>query len=573
MVGQICRRILACLLALALLTGGAAFRRNGARAEEAEPAPTIRVLLRRLNLNTRADLSLTADYDAATSEGTLLRFPRGTELTVEIRDGAMFAFYGGYAVSAGTSLTLTRTSDPDGAGGFRVRPNEELYAGDLRLTVAEGALQPVATVSVEEYLLGVLPYEMSESFPLEALKAQAVCARTYALARRDPSREWDVTDDTMDQVYRGDRRDAPRCAQAIRETAGLVGTVGGELVICYYSASNGGQTELPKHIWKDREAADCYAVTDDPYDVENPASSVRKARLRRDGADLPAGFLNLLRETAAGLPEMKKRELAWESFRVDGIDAVRLTTPRFEEPNRLMTRMEITLRATVPGAAGSPEGTGTGAAETEPPEKTGTSAPEPDWSGEITLELPVFPDVEKTLGLSISGSQNELMTVEETNDAFVVYSRRFGHGAGMSQRGAQWMAGMYGKNFREILEFYFPGMELKQAPAGAQKLPEADPRLAATPGPAATPTPRPTLMPVSTDNLPEGAWVASVENIDDDSSLNLRAEPSASGEILRRLYKHQRLIVLETCEDPAWVHVRTDDLEGYVMVSFLEKAR
>ena len=47
-------------------------------------------------------------------------------------------------------------------------------------------------------------------------------------------------------------------------------------------------------------------------------------------------------------------------------------------------------------------------------------------------------------------------------------------------------------------------------------------------------------------------------------------EEADKAEILRRLYKHQRLIVLETCEDPAWVHVRTDVMDGYVMVSFLE---
>jgi hypothetical protein len=76
-------------------------------------------------------------------------------------------------------------------------------------------------------------------------------------------------------------------------------------------------------------------------------------------------------------------------------------------------------------------------------------------------------------------------------------------------------------------------------------------------------------MPV-TGTLPEGAWLASVEGIADDSSLNLRAEPNSAAEILMRLYKHQPLVVLEACEDPLWVHVRTDATEGYVMVSFLE---
>ena len=75
-----------------------------------------------------------------------------------------------------------------------------------------------------------------------------------------------------------------------------------------------------------------------------------------------------------------------------------------------------------------------------------------------------------------------------------------------------------------------------------------------------------------TQELPEGARMASVENIDEDSSLNLRAQPSTAAEILMRLYWHQQLIVLEEAEVTGWLHVKTDVIEGYVMMSFLEKA-
>ena len=90
----------------------------------------------------------------------------------------------------------------------------------------------------------------------------------------------------------------------------------------------------------------------------------------------------------------------------------------------------------------------------------------------------------------------------------------------------------------------------------------------ADPGPAPTATPRPTLMPV-TEELPEGARLAVVENIAEDSSLNLRAKPSAGAEIVMRLYRHQKLIVLEQSDVPGWVRVKTDAVEGFVMESFL----
>ena len=79
-------------------------------------------------------------------------------------------------------------------------------------------------------------------------------------------------------------------------------------------------------------------------------------------------------------------------------------------------------------------------------------------------------------------------------------------------------------------------------------------------------------MPATmTADLPEGAYLASVTEIDDDSSLNLRSEPSTGAEILRRLYKHQQLIVLGPAAEDGWVHVKTDVIEGYVMESFITK--
>lgn len=555
-----------------------------APAEQAEaPAPTIRVLLRRLALTDRIDLTLSGAFTAAWGKDGRMRIPDGSRVTVQIRNGRLVLFHAGAALDCGEALDLAREAGGSpSASGVAIAPWDGLYPGDLRLTVSGGQLQPVLTLSVEDYLPGVVPYEMSEDFPEEALKAQAVCARTYALSRVDPSKAWDLVDTTNDQVFRPVLASHARAARAVRETAGLVVTSGGRLANCYYGASNGGQTELPAHVWSGSEASRCYAVTDDPYDLENPESPVRKASLRRDGTNLPADFLALLRAAVFSLPEMKDFAQEEDAFRVDGISAVTLTTPRFEAPSRLMTRMEITVSVSgrkwqVPDTPEPPltyEPDEDGATAT--PEPTATPVPERKLGGFVpagtfTFSLPLFPAAVRALNLSIYGADNEIITVSEEKDAFVLVSGRYGHGVGMSQRGAQWMAAHYGKDFREILTFYYPGMQLKKAAAGAAALPTPDAALAETPGPAATATPRPTLMPVSTGSLPEGAWLASVEGIEDDSTLNLRAEPSQSGEILMRLYRHQQLIVLETCEDPSWVHVRTDSAEGYVMVSFLER--
>ena len=87
-----------------------------------------------------------------------------------------------------------------------------------------------------------------------------------------------------------------------------------------------------------------------------------------------------------------------------------------------------------------------------------------------------------------------------------------------------------------------------------------------------TPTPRPTLMPV-TIPAENGQWYALVTGIAENSSLNLRATPSLNSEILMRLYKNQRLLVVERCEEEGWVKVKTDAVEGYVKESYLSKEK
>lgn len=581
-----------CLLMCLALLPLSAFAETA--APEAAPAPSIRVLLRRLGLTDRADLVLDGVYTATLDGDVSMAFPQGSKVTVLIREGELYLFYQGMSLRVGKEITFVRNESGDNAHtGLRFDPNGNLYPGHLALSIENGALKPILTISVEDYLLGVVPYEMSDSFPLEALKAQAVCARTYALSKITTSRDYDVVDTTNDQVFKGVNYNYTNAVRAVQETAGVVGTYDGKLAICYYSASNGGQTELVENVWSGRGDWSYYAMVDDPYDLENPESIVRTARIAKNG-EVSSELKSIL--FSYMLPEMVKQGYAAsaDNFRIDEIMGMSLGGAAYEEPSRSYTELTLTfswsgrkyVAPSTPVPTGTPDveyylfATPTPTATPAPtatPEPTATPAPTQTLSdfipaGEVaTVTIDIFPEVIQVLNLSISGADNEMLTLSETDTHFVLQARRYGHGVGMSQRGAQWMAGEYGKLFTEIMAFYYPGLTLMRVQSGEPVLPTAPMVLAATPAPPATPTPRPTLMPVTTTDLPEGAYLAAVMGIDDDSSLNLRAEPSQASEVLRRLYKYQQLIVLETCEDPAWVKVKTDVMEGYVMVSFLEK--
>lgn len=556
--------------------------------------PLVRVLLRRLQITDRIDVSLSSAYGLRTEQGTELYLPGGSQLSFQLKKNSIFVYCGGLTLNGGGDLTLTRYADQNATEiGFRRVNYPALYQGDLRLKLSDGVLWPILTLHVEDYLLGVVPYEMSNSFPLEALKAQTVAARTYALRKRGSGGDYDVVDTTNDQVFKGYLSGYGNAEKAVEETYGVCGFFGGRLAQCYYAASNGGQTELPETVWRGSGALGYYAVADDPCDVENPASVVKSVTLQKSYANeerdvAPYGLRNLLatvlRDELTGLDF----DPAPASIRVNAVSGVELTGEgRRMDTLRLTVQIsgrtrqevaaplvgadqeEVSLLLEGSGETSSPPGLPAPTPSPAAPSAAPVYGPFVVIEQPFEVTVPVFPTAEKLLAMNISTNyENESWTLVETDTAYRLEVRRFGHVVGMSQRGAEWMAGRYQKNWEEILAFYYPGMTLMRYDFAEAALPAAPEALAATPGPAPTPTPRPTLMPVN-QSPTDGQWIALVTGIDDDSSLNLRSLPDLSGEIVLRLYKNQRLLVLERCEEEGWVRVRTDAAEGYVMESYL----
>ena len=598
------KRWLAALTALLLLAGLAApVLADSAEIPSAGQTidPQVRVLLRRLQITDRIDVSLSSAYGLCTEQGTELYLPGGSQISFQLKEGSIFVYCGALTLNGGADLTLTRYADPDATEiGFRRVNYPALYQGDLRLKISEGALLPILTLHVEDYLLGVVPYEMSNSFPLEALKAQTVAARTYVLRKRSPDADYDVVDTTNDQVFRGYISGYGNAETAVEETYGVCGFYKGKLAQCYYAASNGGQTELVESVWPGGGDYGYYAVADDPYDVENPYSVVKSVTLQKSYTNeehdiAPYGLRNLLATVLRDELTALGFDPAPASIRVNTVSDVRLSGEG-KRMDTLYLTVQISGRtrqdAAVPAVDSDQEEVSLvldGSAETAAPTPGSSPSPEVSAAPSVTpsatpapvygpftaieqpfeLEIAIFPTAEKLLAMSISSNyENELWTLVETDTAYRLEARRFGHGVGMSQRGAEWMAGRYQKTYQEILAFYYPGMSLMRYDFAESALPAAPEALAATPGPAPTPTPRPTLMPVS-EQPSDGQWIALVTGIDDDSSLNLRSLPDLSGDIVMRLYKNQRLLVLERCEEEGWVKVRTDAAEGYVMESYL----
>ena len=549
----------------------------------AQDSSIIRVYLRRLKIEDSLSIQFEGNYML---DNGSMSFADGTKIDIALRNDQLVLHSNGIALVMGDQITFLRSAG-EKSPSIRINDSDGRYEGDLALDIVDGCIRPILHIHVEDYLLGVVPFEMGDSFPLEALKAQAIAARTYALSKQGAELAYDVEDTTNDQAYKGRVNSHPVSERAVFETEGLVGTYQDNLAQCYYSASNGGQTELGQHVWP-VENPEIYAymdMRDDPYDIANEASSVKRYTIKKKPGEQGVGAA-LHTQIVIALSEQLEAmgfEAADDLVRIDEVSEVRLQTPKFEYPSRLMTelamRVKVSVRdcvfrdsgviaAVVPNQSSNAEETPVPAL-TPSPTATPAYSPYKKMKEAFDIVLPIFSEAEKAMGLSINVYQNELLTVADIGSAYMIESRRYGHGVGMSQRGAQEMAVKHGMSCDEILAFYYPGLVVKRFNADRAPLPTIDMHIMATPAPSPSPTPRPTLMPVDSNDLPRGAYIAVVTNIDDDSSLNLRQGPSLSSEILRRLYKNQRLIVLST-DNNGWSHVKTDVIEGYVKNEYLQ---
>jgi stage II sporulation protein D len=151
-----------------------------------------------------------------------------------------------------------------GASPLRVEGNP--YRGTITVYAEKGRLVAVNELSLDHYLRGVVPWEMPDHWPLEALKAQAVVARSYTLATLHPQNRFDLYPDTRDQVYGGIRAEDPRPNRAVAETAGRIVTYGGRVAITYYHSTSGGRTAAINDVWPKAAPTPYLVSVADPYD-------------------------------------------------------------------------------------------------------------------------------------------------------------------------------------------------------------------------------------------------------------------------------------------------------------------
>ena len=144
------------------------------------------------------------------------------------------------------------------------------YRGGLKFLKNASSITVVNYLNMEEYLMGVVPNEMSASWNIEALKAQAVAARSFAYSNYSKFTPYgfNLTSDTRSQVYGGYNTENERSNQAVAQTKGIVGYYNRKIAQLIYNASSGGKTESSANVWGGNIP---YLIAqNDPYSINNP---------------------------------------------------------------------------------------------------------------------------------------------------------------------------------------------------------------------------------------------------------------------------------------------------------------
>ena len=342
---------------------------------------------------------------------------------------------GGETYQPGDVLELTGDSAVLGEGSYSLSPGEEkacmkvtslsrgqgtpAYRGSLTIYKDENGLRLVNTLPLEEYLYGVVPSEMPASYPEEALKAQAVCARTYACVQMMNSSLEDlgaqVDDSVSYQVYQNSG-EAEAASQAVQATAGEILLNNGSPINAYYFSTSHGRTSTDQ-VWAASAPSAYLQSVECTYDSQEPWYQWE--------VDISLGkLLENMQGMFEGITSVSGVEMVGGGTE-NGVLKLVVHTDQGDQE----LHSEYDIRTAL-----APEG---------------LSITRQDGSQVMGSSL--LPSAYFTLE-EIRNDQGELT-------GYKVEGGGYGHGVGMSQNGAKGMADT-GKNYQEILTYFYKDVEI-----------------------------------------------------------------------------------------------------------------
>ncbi len=406
------------------------------------------------------EISATSDFeliDAATGE-VLPDIPLNTVLKVKLENNYFSVMKGDEVIKTcleGPVIVRTQKGGLLYVKGLKRGGKDALYRGVFELAKRGNQFVVVNVLSLENYLRGVVPNEMPVYFGIEALKAQTVAARNYALRPRTTFyKEYDVCDSVACQVYFGANTEKELSNQAIKETNGIVALDNEDkLILALYSSTAGGYTESYENAFSDpitgifpaKPLHYLKAVPDNPQTPKLDTEEAVKA------------FYTTAPDTFDNASSYFRWERSWKADELETVlkkTLVEQSTTGFVKPK--LTKENVCDFGKLKDIVAAKRGeSGKIAVLTIITDK-----------GNFNLEKElVIRRTFKKDGKAIpSGNFVITKSIDENgNLEFKFQGGGYGHGVGMSQFGAGGMA-KQGYKFDEILQHYYSGIKLATNP-------------------------------------------------------------------------------------------------------------
>jgi stage II sporulation protein D len=395
---------------------------------EAEDMVTVK-LVNYIGETGNLDIYLNGDY--FTLDPTL-SFKKGVTYRLIVNNGSLILEGKGEKHKIGGSLFLIPEAYDH---KHSIYVNSRPYLGVMEFEIEEEQfIRPINQLPLEDYLKGVVPFEVFPSWGLETLKAQTLAARTYAYSHVN-----DEIDDTIQfQVYGGFTWDK-NTTKAVEETSNEVITYHNHLIDAFYSASNGGVTENNAHVWGGK-AMSYFPIKKDPYDPTHPWEFT-------------------LYETQIALNEINWDDQNWWDEVKEKDEEITLSMKKWLQKNGYPGDIKI---LSIPYFELSKKQFDS--------KRSDRGSFKVEFlhrliDGTILFEQLSFDDEKlNKIRPMIGGNQFKsylIDSLESNGSCYTMKGKGYGHGVGMSQWGANIM-GESGKSYKEILQFYYPGTKIIQ---------------------------------------------------------------------------------------------------------------
>lgn len=379
------------------------------------------------------------------------------EISISYKDGKFSIYIPGniFPEKVDGPVQITSNFGLLGVSGLKRAGKQALYHGAFELTPnGNGTFNLVNMIEVEDYLKGVVPNEMPVRFGLEALKAQTVAARNYALSPRvKSSPNYDLVDSVASQVYFGANTEKDLSNQAVEETEGIVAIYDWDLILAQYSSTAGGYTESFSNAFSDPKTKE-FPSDDKPYlharpDIigQTPLNKEEDAenyyKSKPDAYDIRSPYFRWEREWSA--EELKN---ALETTLVSQ-SATGFVHPAFKKGDKLDNLVE--LKVIRRGDSGK-------IIEMEVITRS--------QKYKIFKELVVRRLLTKD-GKALPSANVVFDNIQDEYGNLIsvhAYGGGFGHGVGMSQYGAGFMGSEMHIPYDKILQHYYTGITLSTKP-------------------------------------------------------------------------------------------------------------